>query len=1148
MAPSPNKSGYAKLSLEEDADLLDPDEVETEDQRIRNFKNCPSEKKEWPELKSSCCNRLVFAWYEPLIKLGGRVPLEMEDVWQLDPGDQAPPNSQRFWQLWQEEIARAEKKTKRTGKEVTPWLGRPLVRLTWRPLMKGAFMRVSCDMLSFARPLLMQQILLICEGSPAIVSRDNAWFLAVAMASASILQMFLNTHYENNINRVAFRVRCAIVGALYKKTIKLSSGAKASYSSGKIVNMMGNDAMKCMWMVWQINWAWGIPFNFAMALYLLVQVVGDAAYAGVVLVGICMPPLMAFWMKQGSKIRKAQMKQTDQRSKEMTEVLTSIRIIKFMSWEERFIDKITKTRNEELRLYRRSQLLNTGLSAVFMTIPLMMVALVIGLYGYNGGVITASMAFTTISLMDMVRGPLTSISWILNSVFVDGRTSVDRLSRFMTTEEAVQYVESTPFRAERPAVKLSNLTIQHPNAVEAVFDPDEQRKTVADVFCSLCCPKSLYSCYKSIANWNNSHWHCMCLPLCCKKKDKKADGKDGKGKGGDGDKSDKGKDKDKDKDKDKKDDDVERGPCVIGADLEVQHGDLCCLVGKVGSGKSSLLLSLMGEIDKLKGSVTLSGNLSYAAQTACVLNCTVRENILYGKEYDEERYEKVVHACALVDDIKNLEAGDQTQIGEKGISLSGGQKQRVGLARAIYHEADIYLLDDPLSAVDAHTGAHIFEHCIDGLLKDKTVILPVHNLSYLERADQIVVLEDKAISEQGTYAELIKSDKAFSKMMAEFSATEDGDGAESVKKTKGGADEEASDTPRVKGDGKMMETEERERGGVSGDVYVYYLKQAHWCAALLIIFSFIVSQSTGVGQNFWMTRWAVQDPEFIVGYDDTWSQNEVLAWFLGVYCIAAFINSTSNNVRRLIITLIGLRTSRKLHRNLLIHIMKAPVKFFDVTPVGRIVNRFTSDVGSIDQSVIQQWAGLSDQLMTTIVGLAISSLATPFIWAAVVPVFYVFWNIQNMYRKTARELKRLSSIARSPIFAHFNETITSLTTVRAFEQEERLIIKNDMNNDKFGRAMLAQNVCFRWLAIRLNSMSTMLTSLVTTWICLHPDQLDPGLTAMVITYSLQVTGYLQWLINTFTQLEIEMNSCARHTPHSTRYRSWVPFIFCSWLA
>ena len=542
------------------------------------------------------------------------------------------------------------------------------------------------------------------------------------------------------------------MGALYKKTTKLSAGAKASYSSGKIVNMMGNDAMKCMWMVWQINWAWGIPFNFGMALYLLVQVVGSTAYAGVIMVGILTPPLMAFWMKQGSKIRKAQMKQTDQRSKEMTEVLTSIRIIKFMSWEDRFVDKVTKTRDEELRLYRRSQLLNTGLSAIFMTIPIMMVALVIGLYGYRGGDITASMAFTTISLMDMVRGPLTSISWILNSVFVDGRTSVDRLSRFMTVDESVQYTESRPFRSSLPAVELRDLTIQHPEAVEAVFDPEEQRQKVTDVCCKLCCPKFVNKVWAKLSKWNDTHWSIIpCLPCPCKKKkkeDKKKGGKDDK-KGGKDDKKG-GKDGDKD---DKKD----RGPCLVGANLEVRHGDLCCIVGKVGAGKSSLLLSLMGEIDKLKGSVKLSGSLSYAAQSACVLNATVRDNILYGNEYDEARYDRVIEACALTEDLKNLSAGDQTQIGEKGISLSGGQKQRVGLARAVYHEADIYLLDDPLSAVDAHTGAHIFTECIDGLLRDKTVILPVHNLSYLERSDYIVSLEDEAIAEQGTYAELIRS-------------------------------------------------------------------------------------------------------------------------------------------------------------------------------------------------------------------------------------------------------------------------------------------------------------------------------------------------------------------------------------------------------
>ena len=716
------------------------------------------------------------------------------------------------------------------------------------------------------------------------------------------------------------------MGALYKKTTKLSAGAKASYSSGKIVNMMGNDAMKCMWMVWQINWAWGIPFNFGMALYLLVQVVGSTAYAGVIMVGILTPPLMAFWMKQGSKIRKAQMKQTDQRSKEMTEVLTSIRIIKFMSWEDRFVDKVTKTRDEELRLYRRSQLLNTGLSAIFQTIPLMMVALVIGLYGYRGGIITASMAFTTISLMDMVRGPLTSISWILNSVFVDGRTSVDRLSRFMTVDESVQYTESRPFRSSLPAVELRDLTIQHPEAVEAVFDPEEQRQKVTDVCCKLCCPKFVNKVWAKLSKWNDTHWSIIpCLPCPCKKKkkeDKKKGGKDDKKGGKDGDKDDK----------------KDRGPCLVGANLEVRHGDLCCIVGKVGAGKSSLLLSLMGEIDKLKGSVKLSGSLSYAAQSACVLNATVRDNILYGNEYDEARYDRVIEACALTEDLKNLSAGDQTQIGEKGISLSGGQKQRVGLARAVYHEADIYLLDDPLSAVDAHTGAHIFTECIDGLLKDKTVILPVHNLSYLERSDYIVFLEDEAIAEQGTYPALMQDANSFAKMMEEFTAAEDGDEKTGTGKKREGGDGEEPTTPggsKVQKDGTMMEVEERERGGVAGDVYIYYLKQAHWCSAIIILSSFVVSQSTGVGQNYWMTRWAVSDKDFVIGYDDTWTANDILGYFLTLYCIAAFINSTSNNLRRLIITLIGLRTAKKLHHRLLVHIMKAPVKFFDVTPVGR---------------------------------------------------------------------------------------------------------------------------------------------------------------------------------------------------------------------
>ena len=278
------RDGYVKLSLQED----DFDGEQATDP-TRNWKGCPSDKVQWPEQTSSFFSRLVFQWYAPLIKLGATTPLELSDLWHLHPTDAADANSNRFWQLWQEELERAKAAAARGGKHSEPWLGWPVFKFTWKSLAKAMFMRLSSDMLNFARPLLMQQILLVCEGSPAIVKEENAWYLAVGMAASAIAQMLLNTHYDNVINRVSFRLRCAIVGALYKKTIELSTGAKASYSSGKIVNMMSNDAMKCMQLVRQLNYAWSVPFNFIFALYLLVDLVGVAAYAGVILVTTTTP-------------------------------------------------------------------------------------------------------------------------------------------------------------------------------------------------------------------------------------------------------------------------------------------------------------------------------------------------------------------------------------------------------------------------------------------------------------------------------------------------------------------------------------------------------------------------------------------------------------------------------------------------------------------------------------------------------------------------------------------------------------------------------------------------------------------------------------------------------------------------------------------
>jgi hypothetical protein len=223
----------------------DDDDVQLEglaDEARRGVEDCPSERAVWPEFSASFFSRLVFGWYTPLIKLGSVASLELSDVWSLAPGDSSEPNAGAFWKLWQEEVARAERKTQ-GGKPTIPWLGVPIVRFTWKRLVNAAVMRLLADFLQFGQPLLMQQILLVCEGdpdNPAIVSEQNAWVLGIAMAACSYSQFLLSTHYDNIVNRVALRLRFAIVGALYKKSIILSTGAKAAYSSGKIVNMMSN--------------------------------------------------------------------------------------------------------------------------------------------------------------------------------------------------------------------------------------------------------------------------------------------------------------------------------------------------------------------------------------------------------------------------------------------------------------------------------------------------------------------------------------------------------------------------------------------------------------------------------------------------------------------------------------------------------------------------------------------------------------------------------------------------------------------------------------------------------------------------------------------------------------------------------------------
>ena len=796
----------------------------------------------------------------------------------------------------------------------------------------------------------MMQILRIVEGTPAIVAPQLAWQLAVAIAVVKFMQMILSIHYRCLMNRMAFRIRCAVVAALFRKSTSLSTGGKATYSSGEIVNMMSNDANRCQNLMNQINNLWMLPINFTIALYLLVDLVGPAAFSGLALVGVVIPPLMTYWMKASQRIQKAKMAETDKRSRQITEIMSGIRIIKFMSWEQRFIDRVKETRDKEIKLQFKGQLLSAGLSAVYSTMPIAMLILILGIYGSSGGEFKPSIVFTALTLMDMVRGPLITISQVLNAILVDGKTAVDRITAFLNSNDWDDYVDASQYKKGQSTVVWKGVTLAHPHPEESIWKKTDSRETISAVVWSACVPKCIQRfllwCYDTIFRCCCC---CCCLrKSCCRKQPKANQDQDAKGdkanKEDDASSSDKLGQGTFDAPKD-----TNRGPCLFDINCEI-HDGLTCIVGRVGSGKSSLILSILGEIDKVRGSISVRGKISYAAQSACVINATVKENILYGNDYDEARYRKVIKVCALKQDIKNLEAGDATQIGEKGISLSGGQRQRVGLARAVYADADIYILDDPLSAVDAHTGKHIFDKCIKGMLKNKTVILPTHSLSFLDQADSIIVLDDGVIAEHGSYSELLSHGKSFAKMMNDFAILETDPLDEELESSSdfaavtelrnvllspGNEDGEDGpmspispaddDSPVKDGAGILMETEERVKGGVKSDVYWYYLKLGGW-TMWFMVFCHLIKRSCGIFQNYTMSRWTVMDTSFVIGWNSNWGDMDMLKYYLTIYSMTALLNVTFGNITSVIICRIGLRIAKRLHEKLLSHVMKAPVK------------------------------------------------------------------------------------------------------------------------------------------------------------------------------------------------------------------------------
>lgn len=805
-----------------------------------------------------------------------------------------------------------------------------------------------------------------------------------------------------------------------------------------------------------------------------------------------------------SKQRRKVLYYSDLRVKMMNDILSGIRIIKFYAWERPFGKEIGELRGQELdALTKLAYIVAVGFSLILMAAPLIQPILVFFTFVLiQGKPLDAATAFTTVALFNMMRFPFAFLPMGMLQ-YIQSKIAISRLSRYFALPELSEYVcdDSADSGDSAYSITMKNGSFSwiDPNGPLVRPIQDQQPKggrhrKKGGTHSSADIQTSAHSISRAAAT-DTSTLAITLQSLTCR----------------------------------------------------IESGSLVAVVGPVGSGKSSFLSAILGELEPIDGSrvyiprskISLGGHISYCSQTPWVVNDTLRGNILFGRAFNEERYNAVIEACALLADLNVLPAGDETEIGERGINLSGGQKARVSLARALYNgETKIVLLDDPLSAVDSHVGKHIFANAINGPLSQGTTrVLVTHHVQLLSRCDKVIVMEKGTIKHQGTYEELVTQGVDFVGAIdvsrlneGKPKELEDNDieGEESVGESGEKVSPEHNTSESTKADmaknGKeLVKNEEREEGHVSVSAYYSYAAAGGYCVALLAVLVQSIGRGTEVGAGFWLAKWADDSLASVLSDSDTF-------YYVGIYALFGILGVIGLTVRALLIAFHRLRASRKLHDDMTESIMRAPVAFFDVTPTGRILNRFAADMDKIDleltQSLSQGIATIFSVLgaISAIVAATKGTFIIP-----LVPIGYAYYVIQRWFRKTSTELQRLNSVANSPIFSDFSQTLSGVSTIRAYAKETSFFDQCKESFDIMNASYILTQFASSWLSLRLDILGGCTGAFIGgVAVATYSKNFIPaGWLGLALSYSIEVTNFLKHGVKMIATIEAQMNSVER---------------------
>lgn len=818
--------------------------------------------------KLSSLDRLTFGWFTSLLDRGNsKKHLDQEDL-ELIP---VPPDCTTriacsvFEFYWDQE-----------KKSPNPSLVRALFRAFGAQYIQAGFLKLIHDLCIFVGPQVLHAMIVFLRDPDAPLWHGFA--LTAAVTISQLTMSLCLRHYFFKCYTTGLKIRTGIVTIVYRKALLLSAAERQQRTLGEITNLMSIDAQRLQDLTTFLHSLWSSPLQIMIAMYFLWGQLGPSCLGGIGVILLMIPVTKTFaqWI---SSMQAKLMEAKDRRIELNSEVLSGMKIIKLQAWEESFQKRILSLREAELVQLWRYYVGLAITELLWVCTPLAVALATFAAYVWSGHKLDVASALTALALFEILRFPLYMLPHMVNGT-MEAIVSVKRVQNFLLSEE---FKRIGPNGMDSVGVRMEN--------VSAAYDSKKPKADKAE-------KKELV----------DADWEITLVESQLDEAERRIQQLTGRQLS------------------------VEDAPssllCLKRIDFECKPGELIAIVGSVGCGKSSFINALLGEVRQLSGTTSVNGQLAYFSQSPFIMNASVRDNILFGhidEHFNRALYERALDCCALRHDLELLPDGDATEIGEKGVTLSGGQKARVALARAVYHGADITLIDDALSAVDAHVAEHLFEEAIVGELmkrrstssSPRSVILVTNALQYLKhaRVNRIVVIQDGRIVEEGTYRSLSqKKGSVFSRYLSALSESGvSSSGTKSRPKSPASSKAKGEDKPKEdkeedkKVAKKLMTEETRQTGHVDWRVYLSWAKAAGgiWVPFIIVV-AFTVQESTSILANWYLTWWS--------SHGNLHSQGYFLAWYALINLSTAVVGL----MRSIIIAFLCLSASRKVRLQMLL--------------------------------------------------------------------------------------------------------------------------------------------------------------------------------------------------------------------------------------